>query len=108
MIPHPSSWRFTAEVLSGGGRDKWGDPLPETSALVEGCLLAPQTSSDPADFSAFVTDKAVLYAPSSASFTSVSRVRTPAESPLPGLWAVDGSPVRWPAGWAVPLRREAA
>jgi hypothetical protein len=103
----PEAWKFTAQRLYGGGKDRWGDPIPESAEDVPGCLLAPALSEDSeGDFSAFVTSEAILYAPLSATFTSTDRVRTPAESPLPGTWNVNGNPVRWPAGWAVPLLRE--
>jgi len=103
----PASWKVDVDVLVSNGRDDNGDPVPPTVVRVNGCLLAPRTTNDdPHDFSDFVTDRATLYAPLSATFKSTDRVRTPAHAPIEGTWAVDGSPVRWPFGWAVPLRRE--
>lgn len=113
----PTSYHHTAVRLSGGGRDVFGDPATETSTAIPGCLIAPVVSRDEeADFASFTTDRATLYAPRTVideqgqqvttTFDVTDRIRTPADSAIPGLWAVEAPPIAWPDGWQIPLRRE--
>lgn len=102
----PSTWRTTVTVKSGGGRDKYGDPLPSTIREIPGCLLAPRSSSEPNYQSAYVEGAAVLYTPSGSGITSTDQVITPEGSVLQGTWSVNGDPIRWPWGEEIQLRKD--
>lgn len=99
-------WLTPVTVITTGGRDDNGDILPDTSYVQEDCLISLRTTSDPTDRSSVNTGEAVLYAPLSISISTTDRIEVPEGGYLPGLWAVDGQPMRWPLGYEIPLRKE--
>lgn len=102
----PRQWLFDVTVISGR-RDKYGNRAnPDSGRTVTGCTLGPTSNDEGGNDSDVVTVRATLYAPPGTSISSTDRVRTPPGSPLPALWAVDGEPVHWPLGTAIPLRKE--
>lgn len=101
-------YRTTVVVLRGGGRDNRGNPLPTEDHVVEECLPARRSTEEPIDRSDLTRAEGVLYRRRlDFDFHSSDRVRIPEGTWLtPGVWAVEGEPSRWPAGWEVPLRKE--
>lgn len=102
----PSHWKITVTIIRGGGLDDDGEPLRATETPLPGCLVAPATLEDPLDRSQLVSGEAVLYTPRGSDIRSTDRIRTPDDSIVPGLWAVNGAPVAWPLGVQVNLTRE--
>ncbi|MFF5793683.1 hypothetical protein ACFY5D_16680 [Paeniglutamicibacter sp. NPDC012692] len=102
----PDSWKVTITVLSGGGDDKFGNPLPTTSREVTGCLLSPRATSESNNQSDYVQGEAILYAPTGTAFRSTDKIQTPEGAPIRGMWAVNGDPVNWPLGVEVQLRKD--
>ncbi len=102
----PEAWKTTITVKSSGGRDKFGDLLPPTIREVPGCLLAPRSSSEPNNQSAYVEGEAVLYVATESAIVSTDQIITPVGSTIQGTWAVSGDPINWPWGTEVPLRKD--
>lgn len=100
--------RTTVVVLRGGGRDHRGNLLPVEEHEVEECLPAPRSTEEPLDRSDLTQAKGVLYRRRhDFTFYSTDQIRVPEGTWLtPGVWAVEGEPSHWPAGWEVPLRKE--
>ena len=104
MIPIerlPDSWKTTATLIRGGGRDPRGNPLPTTEEPVQGGIFAPRSTAEPVDRSDLTDATAVLYMPPGATAKSTDRVRVSGRT-----WAVDGEISVWPLGVEVPLRKE--
>lgn len=102
----PPQWRFNV-VVSSGQRDKYGNrDGPDQDRTVAGCTLGPTSNDEAGNISDVVAVRATLYAPPGTAISSTDRVRTPIGSPIPALWAVDGEPIHWPLGTAIPLLKE--
>ena len=99
-------FRFTAVLLSGGGRDSRGNPLPIVESDIPGCLLAPDPKSELDNLSEKSETTATLFFKQQITIPKNARIRTPEGSPIPGTWAVDGDPTYWPLGVEVNLRKE--
>jgi hypothetical protein len=100
----PNAWKCAVKVLSIGGRDDNGDPLPQEETLVEGCLLNVQDASELDNLNANPVMRATLYMPSGTNVLSTSQIITQANASVVGKWSVDGPPVHWPLGTEVRLR----
>jgi len=99
-------FRFTAVLLSGGGRDDRGNPLPVIESEIPGCLLAPTPKSELDNLTENSDTTATLYFKQRITIPKNARIRTPEGSPIPGIFAVDGDPIYWPLGVEVNLRKE--
>lgn len=99
-------FRFTATLLTGGGKDDRGNNLPSTALPITGCLLNPQPKSELDNLSESSETLAVLYFNHRLAIPKNARIITPFESSMPGTWAVDGDPVYWPLGTEVNLRKD--
>ena len=103
----PADWRITVTVRRGGGVDRWGDPLPDTTHEVADCLIGEATSDEVEQFSEVSRLDAVMYAPVAADVVSTDSIDAPASawSP-PRKWRVAGHPLFTPLGTKVPLALE--
>lgn len=99
-------FRFTATLLSGGGRDDWNNPLPVVETEIPGCLLTPDPKSEIDNRSEESDTTATLHFKGQITVPKNARIRTPIGAPIAGTWAVDGDPVYWPLGVEVNLRKE--
>ena len=99
-------FRFTATLLSGGGRDKYGEPLPNVETPLEGCLLSPTPKTELDNLSEVTETKATLYFHHDTKVSKGDRIRTPEGSPIPGLWAVDADTIYYPLVTEVQLRKD--
>ena len=99
-------FRFTATLLTGGGRDSRGNPLPTFETEIPGCLLTPDPKSEFDNLTEKSDTTASLHFKEHITVPKNARIRTPQGSPIPGEWAVDGDPVYWPLGAEVNLRKE--
>lgn len=84
-------------VFRSGGRDARGNPQPESEHTIDGCLIAPATSTEPGGRSDGVTSGATLYVPgrSSVDLLPTDRVLVPPGAPMPGFWRVVGEVRQW-------------
>lgn len=100
-------WLTTATVLRGGGRDRNGDPLPAQEIPVDGCLVGWDVTTEHTDRSDRTTAQATLYRRrDDFEWRSTDLIRLPADSMLPGTWAIDGEPKIWPTDVEIGLTRE--
>lgn len=99
-------FRFTATLISGGGRDSWGNPLPKTETPIPGCLLSPDPKSELDNLTEKSETTANLHFTEKISIPKNAQIRTPEGSPIAGTWAVDGDVIYWPLGVEVRLRKE--
>lgn len=121
-----SDFGGSVTVLRSGGKDRFGNILPEATYTVADCAVVPRTSSEPLDRSDTVVSGASLYgtdpapilspvpATGSPTLTSVDRVRVTGMGALDGTWSVEGdvgsyqSPFTgWTPGWMAALKRGA-
>ncbi|QCP08234.1 hypothetical protein FDF08_09765 [Micrococcus luteus] len=91
-------------VYSGGGRDRFGEPLPESRVEIPECLIAPRSTTEPQERSDLDGSRGVIYVQSEHTFHGSDRVEVLTGSHR-GLWEVDGVPTLWPDGWEIPIRR---
>lgn len=101
----PDYWKITVELISNPGRDDDGNLRPNTSQMVNGCLLSPSSTTEQ-DGSDLVTVSAVLAMPTGIQVHSTDRVRTFPGSPVVAVWNVVGEPAYFPLGTEVQLRRD--
>ncbi|MGQ3385291.1 hypothetical protein [Glutamicibacter sp. TV12E] len=106
MILLLDRFRFTATLISGGGRDIYGEPQPTTETPLEGCLLVPAPRTEEELFSDVTETRATLYFNHDAKVSKKDRIRTPEGSPISGTWAVDADVVYYPLVTEVQLRKE--
>lgn len=99
-------FRFTATLLTGGGRDSRGNPLPVVETEIPGCLLSPDPKSEFDNLTEKSDTTATLYFKERITVPKNARIHTPNGAPITGTWAVDGDPVYWPLGVEVNLRKE--
>lgn len=121
-----SDFGGSVTVLRSGGKDRFGAVLPDSTYTIQGCAVAPRTSSEPLDRSDTVVSGASLFgvgltpnliptpAAGSPSLTSTDRVRVTGMGALDGTWSVEGdvgscqSPYTgWTPGWMAALKRGA-
>lgn len=103
----------TVTLVTGGGRDKAGNPLPVQRTPLSGVSLAPAGSDDPTDRSEMAVTSAVMRGQGSPPHAaSTARIEVAGFFPFDGVWAFDGeiglfeSPFSgWVAGWRVALKR---
>lgn len=104
----PRAWRCEVAV-SRVPRDRKGNPLPEQSHTVSECLVGGRDTTDPVDRSNIPQDTIVMYADDPfADIQEGDRVEVPAGPRPSGRYRVHGSPVPWPLGLEVQLRRDGA
>lgn len=102
----PADWSTTATRIPKATRGPDGNFRPAGPPQeIEGFFIAPVRTAETGDYSTVSTDRAIGYAPARYEFTNDDEITTPDGSVLPGRWSVDGTPVRWPAGWQINLAR---
>lgn len=106
-MPFPADWTTTVTVKRGGGKDRKGNPQPETELKAGPVLVGWRATADPVDRADLTTDLAVLYDETGTTvYERSDRVVIPDTHAGPtGTWQVDGTPKNWPMGWEVPLRK---
>lgn len=101
----PTEWTCVAQRVPGQTRGPDGNMLPgQAPHDVEGFLIAPTGVGETAEFASYSTNRTRGYAPARYEFTDKDVIITPASSVMPGRWAVDGTPIRWPFGWELQLK----
>lgn len=98
-------FRFTATLLSGGGRDERGNVLPKTETEIPGCLLTPKPRGEMDNFSENSETEADLHINHTVVIPKNAQIRTPIGSPIAGTWDVDGDAINWPLGTEVRLKK---
>ena len=97
----PQRWKTTITIATGG-RDEWGEPLPDpVTTVVEDCLFSPATSTDSMALSDVPSSTALLLTPPGVTVPSTAKITVPGH----GEYLVDGTPDTWPMGTAIQLRR---
>nr|WP_300150798.1 hypothetical protein [Propionicimonas sp.] len=94
--------RVTAEIWKSGGKDKYGNPLPDTFATaIPGCLLAPEKSTVDLRAAVTVTTGGAVYLPPG------SYIPSNGDKIIIGAtrWTVTGTPNVWQLGIEVPVTR---
>ncbi|MGO1562604.1 MAG: hypothetical protein ACTHW7_12345 [Actinomycetaceae bacterium] len=105
----PAEWLTDVTVLRGGGRDRFGNPLPEEEIPLDGCLAGWGTTTEHTDRTDRTVAQATLYRRrDDFRWRSTDRVRITEDSMLPGTWAIDGEPKIWPTDVEIGLTREGA
>lgn len=104
----PASWLIDVQVISNPGRDEYGDNRPSTTTTVKGCLLSPKSTTEEQNNSDVVDVFATLAMPAGTPIKSTDSVRTFEGAPVVGTWIVVGTPLAYPLGTEVSLRRESA
>lgn len=103
----PADWLCTVTVRRSG-RDAKGNPLPETTHEVPDCLVGGRATTDPLDRADIPSDTVMLYVDDSAADIAAGDLITVPPGPRPsGKFRVDGSPVPWPLGLEVQLKKGA-
>lgn len=108
----PEDWFVDVTIRRGGGRDRYGNPLPEVELTAHRVLLGWRATAEPLDFSDLTDDRGTLYAEDEPGidWRSDDRIVIPTGYKLDGgseTWAVDGRPAHWPiGGWEVAIRKE--
>lgn len=100
----PAAWK-TDITVTRGGRDPKGNPLPDVTHVVNGCMVGWRATTDPVDRSDLTADDAIIYAPVGADFRSGDRLSIPAGPWPSGQWRVAGSAKPWVLGTEVPINR---
>lgn len=100
----PNAWKCSVKVLSEGGRDELGDPLPKQETLVEGCLLDVKDASELDNLNANPVMRATLSMPTGSNVLSTSQIITLPNASVIGTWSVEGEPLHLPLGVKVELR----
>lgn len=84
---------ITITVERGATDPRTGDPLPNPAThTIDGCAVAPRTSSETTDLGDAVIVGLSLFAPYGADVKVTDRIRIP-DDPVP--WEVDGEPGHW-------------
>lgn len=83
---------ITVTVRRGGKDPRTGDPLPTTTHTIDGCAVAPRTSSETTDLGNAVIVGLTLFAPYGADVTAIDEVLIPGDDVV---WQVDGQPGDW-------------
>lgn len=111
-VRHHHTVTVTVHRYAPGPPDRHGNPVPawDAGVPVPGCVLAPQTGSEPVEAGRdAVITTATLYAPPGTAIGAQDHVTTSDGT----LWDVDGPPQVWdrnpftrsPGGVAAALRR---
>lgn len=88
--------RLPVRVRRGGGRDRFGDPLPTSQHVIGDCVLWPQTSTEAAgDYSQTVAVGYMLSLPPGADLRPSDEVLLPGEPEQGPWWSVQGEPLAW-------------
>lgn len=94
----------TVTIERPGGTDRYGNTLPGTSHIVEGCAVAPRSSEERTDGQATVITGRSLYAPAGADITAGDAVvLNGAPQDDDERWQVNGDPAEWVnpfTGWS--------
>lgn len=103
------AFRVAVEFSRGGGRDKWGQPLPSATFEVPDCLFQDGKGGEEDGFLHVEGVQGVIYAPTGTDVRHDDRGVVPATSwlPRPVKFTVAGDPQHTPLGVAIPIRREA-
>lgn len=103
----PADWKCTV-LVHRSGRDAKGNPLPETTHEVTECLVGGRATTDPVDRADIPSDTVILYADDPAADIREGDLITVPAGPRPsGKFRVDGSPVPWPLGLEVQMKKGA-
>lgn len=100
---HPPRYYVTPTLLSGGGTDPRGFPVPATRSELPEALFAPGTSTEEGLLSEVADQRAQLFFHTAVNVRSSDRVElTNALGDLE-TWQVSGRPKHWPKGTEVVL-----
>lgn len=91
----PTEWRCDATILRDGGKDKYGENLPEVVIPLPDVMVAPSSSKDLADFSEAASGTFTLYGASGLGIKSTDRVVVPSTHQWRGVYQVSGLPGYW-------------
>lgn len=89
------TYTVTVKRRRGGGRDRFGDPLPATVTEIGGCVKWPRSSTETADFSQQVATGYMLHVPAGTDLVATDEILFPGEPENGPWWTVDGDPLPW-------------
>lgn len=101
----PPDWRCTVTVRRSQGIDRKGNQLPPAVHHLVDCLIAQQSTADPADFDLTAKTRVVLSAPPGADLRDGDEIEAPAGYFAAGRYTVTGDPARGPLGVSADLTR---
>lgn len=102
----PDVWKVPATVVRGGGRDDWGELLPEEQIERPAVLIGKGTTVEANASSSLIETTLSLYdGDPSFEYRATDRIVIAEGYRNAGTWAVSGLPFQWPYGSEVPLER---
>lgn len=100
---HPSRYYVTPTLLSGGGTDPRGFPVPETRSTLPEALFVPGPSTEEGLLSDVANQKAQLFFHDAVNVRSSDRIELVDPFGAVVRWQVSGRPKHWPKGTEVVL-----